>query len=218
LRACLIPVKELSQAKGRLAPLLGEAHRRQLTLAMLSDVLEALQASAVVDLIAIISRDKEVLATAHGAGALALREARGIRGLNQALEFGRRRLRDARQLLVLPVDIPLLTPADVTSLLDAVVRAPSVALVPSAQGGTNALAMAPAQLIPFRFGLRSASAHEEEASRAGAEFRRLCLPHLAIDVDTPAALRALARRSRHGHTAELLRTLSLPGGNPAKKG
>jgi len=217
MRACLVPVKDLSHAKERLAPLLDHADRRRLTLAMLADVLEALKASAALDLIAVVSRDDEALAAASDAGALALKEADSVWGLNAALEFGRLRLHNARRLLVLPCDVPLLAPADVASLLDAAARAPSVALVPSANGGTNALAISPADLIAFRFGRSSASAHEEEARRAAADFRRLHLPRLALDVDTPTDLLGLASRARHGRTADLLRTLPLPARSAAER-
>jgi len=216
MRACLIPVKELAHAKERLAPLLDHADRRRLTLAMLADVLDAAKASAALDLIAVVSRDDEALAAARDAGAVPLKEADGVWGLNAALEFGRLRLEGARQLLVLPCDIPLLTAADVACLVDAVVRAPAVALVPSPNGGTNALAMSPADLIAFRFGHRSASAHQEGARRAAADFRRLHLPRLALDVDTPADLLRLASRTRDGRTADLLRTLPLPARSAAE--
>jgi 2-phospho-L-lactate guanylyltransferase len=215
MRACLVPVKELSHAKERLAPLLGRAGRRRLVRAMLADVLDAAKASEALDLVAVVSHDDEALTAARDAGALPLKEPDGIWGLNAALEFARPQLQDASHLLVLPCDVPLLTTADIASLLDAVARAPSVALVPSANGGTNALAISPPDLIAFRFGRRSASTHEEEALRAGANFRRLDLPRLALDVDTPVDLLALASRARKGHTADLLRTLTLPARSPA---
>lgn len=216
MRACLVPVKDLAHAKERLAPLLDHADRRRLTLAMLADVLDAAKASAALDLIVVVSRDDEALAAARDAGAVPLKEADGVWGLNAALEFGRLRLEGARQLVVLPCDVPLLTPADVACLVDAVVRAPSVALVPSPNGGTNALAMSPADLIAFRFGHRSASAHEEEAIHAAADFRRLHLPRLALDVDTPADLLRLASCARDGRTVDLLRTLPLPARSAAE--
>lgn len=216
MRACLIPVKDLAHAKERLAPLLDHADRRRLTLAMLADVLDAANASDALDLIVVVSRDDEALAAARDAGAVPLKEADGVWGLNAALEFGRLRLHTARQLLVLPCDVPLLTAADVACLVDAVVRAPSMALVPSPNGGTNALAISPADLIAFRFGRRSASAHEREALQSGANFRRLDLPRLALDVDIPADLLHLASRARDGRTADLLRTMALPARSAAE--
>lgn len=215
MHACLVPVKELAHAKERLAPLLDRADRRRLVLAMLADVLDAAKASDALDLTAVVSRDDEALAAARHAGALPFEEPDGLWGLNAALEFARLQIQNADRLLVLPCDVPLLAPAEVASLLDAVARAPAVALVPSSNGGTNALAISPADLIPFRFGRRSASAHEQEALRAGANFRRLDLPRLALDIDTPADLFRLASRARHGRTADLLRTLPLPARSAA---
>ena len=65
--AALVPAKALDQAKGRLAAVLSEDERRELALAMLEDVLRALQAVSRLDLIAVVSPDAEVLARAWSA-------------------------------------------------------------------------------------------------------------------------------------------------------
>ena len=67
--AALVPVKALDQAKGRLAALLSQEERRVLALAMLEDVLRALQAVPRVEHVAGVSPDTDVLARAEKLGA-----------------------------------------------------------------------------------------------------------------------------------------------------
>ena len=45
----IVPAKALDQAKGRLAAILSEAERRELALAMLEDVVRALQSAPAID-------------------------------------------------------------------------------------------------------------------------------------------------------------------------
>ena len=67
--AAVVPVKSLSQTKGRLAELLTPGERSRLSLAMLADVLAALRSSGAADLLAVTSPDPEVAAAAGAAGA-----------------------------------------------------------------------------------------------------------------------------------------------------
>jgi 2-phospho-L-lactate guanylyltransferase len=64
-------------------------------------------------------------------------------------------------------------------------------LAPARDGGTAALLRRPPGAIPSCFGADSAKAHREAAERAGATFRELALPSLAIDLDRADDLRAL---------------------------
>ena len=57
----VVPVKPLEAAKRRLAGALDPAARRGLSLAMLADVLDALDATAGLDGAAVVSRDADVL-------------------------------------------------------------------------------------------------------------------------------------------------------------
>ena len=83
--AALVPAKALDQAKGRLAELLGEEERRRLALAMLEDVVRALQGVQALDAIHVVSPDVGVLDRARDLGAIAVEEPVSVRGINQAL-------------------------------------------------------------------------------------------------------------------------------------
>ena len=82
MRIALIPVKELSQAKARLAPVLDGERRRELALALYRDVLAAALACPALDGVAVVSRDRDALTLAVEAGAEGLPEPGG---LNEAL-------------------------------------------------------------------------------------------------------------------------------------
>src|SRR3972149_7271654 len=82
--AAVVPVKRLDEAKGRLSVLLTPDERRRLALAMLEDVLRALQAVPRIDLVAVVSPDAGALARASALGAEPLAERPPGRGGPQA--------------------------------------------------------------------------------------------------------------------------------------
>ncbi len=188
MRVALIPVKELAQAKMRLAPALDAAGRTSLAIAMLSDVITACRESAMFDEIRVLSRDRDIAWHARDLGALPLPEPATLDGLNDSLTFGQRyagRRLAARELLVLPADVPLARAIDIRSVIDALGETPrSVALVRARDGGTNALAIRPPEAIPMRFGRDSASAHIAAARAAGIDAAAVANDALAFDVDS----------------------------------
>ncbi len=195
MRFGLIPVKELAQAKARLAPVLDDAARRRLALAVFRDVLAAALACPALDAVAVVTRDEEVLRLAGEAGAEGLPEPGG---LNEALTSAAETLvqRNGDRLVVLAADLPLATSDDIAAVAQA--RA-DVAVAPSKDGGTNALALPlPVGASTFRFGVDSARRHLAGAEEAGLRSLRLDLPNLAFDLDTPEDLAQLRRTATEG--------------------
>jgi 2-phospho-L-lactate guanylyltransferase len=92
-------------------------------------------------------------------------------------------------VLVLPADLPAISPAEVDALIDGAATArrtdaPLVALVTDQHGtGTNALLLSPPSVIDPLFGSASHDLHRAAAAAAGASFLELDGP-LALDVDT----------------------------------
>jgi 2-phospho-L-lactate guanylyltransferase len=145
----------------------------------------------------VVTPDDEVRAIATSAGA------RPIRQRSQGLNAGLREAREealaggADAIAVLPIDLPLVSPAALAGLLaplDDPTR-PLVVLVPDRHGrGTNALVLAPPNAIEFGFGGDSRRAHEACAEEAGARLVELDGP-LSVDLDTPDDLLLVAERS-----------------------
>ncbi len=201
MRAALIPMKELSQAKMRLADVLDRTARAGLALAMLTDVISACNESGCFDIVAVVCADSEALWHARELGArplaepAAIRTASGLQALNDGLTFGQRYLArrlGAAELVILPADIPLARADDVRAVVDALAGdAPRAVIVPSQDNGTNALALRPPEAIAMRFGRDSADAHRAAARDAGTDVVVLDIDRLRFDVDAPEDLDAL---------------------------
>jgi len=205
--AALVPVKQLSAAKSRLLPQLGDEALRRLCLAMLGDVLEALRGVPELARVAVVTPDAGVAEAARAAGAEAL--LRADPGLNPAVEAAAAELAPGPHdgVLVLLGDVAGARSEDLRLLLR---QAPArgIALAPARDGGTAALLRRPRDVIAAGFGPESAKLHRERAERAGVACRELALPSLALDLDEPQDLEAF-RSSRGGgrRTRALLREL-----------
>ena len=190
--SAVVPVKDLRGTKSRLAPILDPGARAGLTLYMMGRVVNAIESAGVED-ICVVSPDKIVLNEAQRRGATPLLQE--SRGLNPALEEGRRRALElgASTLLVFPADLPLLDKEDVRAVLQAG-KGRSVVISPDgARSGTNALLVHPPDALPFAFGPDSFEAHLEAARKRGLDFDVCERPHLAFDLDTAGELARLEK-------------------------
>jgi 2-phospho-L-lactate guanylyltransferase len=189
--SAVVPVKDLRGTKSRLAPILDPGARAGLTLYMMGRVVRAIAQAGVED-VCVVSPDRMVLQEAKRRGATPL--VQESRGLNPALEEGRRRALGlgASKLLVLPADLPLLDAADVLALLQETGEGPSVVISPDGmRSGTNALLIQPPDVLPFAFGVDSFEAHLGAARLRGLDVRICERPHLAFDLDTAGDLTRL---------------------------
>lgn len=190
----LLPVKDLENAKQRLAPRLDAHERRMLFAAMLEDVLEALAGAESIAGILVVTRHAgaRTLAERYGAGTLG--EARNL-GQTSAVTLGARALeaRGAAGVIAVPADVPLVRPEDLDALLAAHRPAPSITIAPARDElGSNALVCSPPGVLPFRFGDNSFHPHVARARALGIEPCVVPRPRLALDIDTPADLRLFA--------------------------
>jgi coenzyme F420-0:L-glutamate ligase/coenzyme F420-1:gamma-L-glutamate ligase len=183
----VVPVKDLTETKSRLEPVLNGADRANLTLQMMKNVLFALR-EAGVEHVCVVSSDLKVLATAEEAGTTPLLQR--SRGLNQALEEAREWAVEggATALLVFPADLPLLRAPDVEALLKAAEEArdgPLALVSPDSAGaGTNALLLRPPDTLPFFFGPGSFEAHLKAAGERGTSTQVCRRDGIAFDLDT----------------------------------
>jgi 2-phospho-L-lactate guanylyltransferase len=205
----VVPVKDLARAKSRLAELLTLEERRALVLAMLSDVLAALSIAPAIANIGLISYDSEVLSLATHKGYSVLYDrANDLNGaLTQAAAESAAAGADA--LLIVPADLPLVTPAEIGQVISKLADTPGVVLASSYDGGTNALLVRPPQALPFHFGPQSLARHQREAHDRGLCVHLLQTPGLERDIDHPSDLIALADTGGATATHQLLRELKL---------
>jgi len=209
----LIPVKELARGKQRLQPILTAQERHLLSKAMFEDVLSVVAASPLFERVLVITSDSEAATTARQHGAGIIKEARQIRQ-SRSVEAAATICRQmgAEAMLALPLDVPLVTAADLIRIMDTETASPGVVLVPSRDKlGTNALLARPPDAIPFRFGYDSFQAHRREAEGRGL-FCEVCeLPNLALDIDEIEDLRCFLETPGQTRTHALLQQLGIEG-------
>jgi 2-phospho-L-lactate guanylyltransferase len=209
----LLPVKVPAQAKVRLAPLLSAAERQQLARLMFAQALEVLMAARGLDRVVVVSSDDETLGQAEQAGAQALWES-SQQGHSASAEWAAEwcMADGARTLLMVPIDAPLMRPAEIEMLFETA-RAmphPGLIIVPSADGrGTNALLRAPPDVIRSAFGPDSFSTHVSRAQAGRVHVRVERPAGLVFDLDTPADVAEFLAQAPDGAIADFLR--SCPG-------
>jgi 2-phospho-L-lactate guanylyltransferase len=186
----VVPVGHLERAKSRLGEVLDAEERRDLVIGLLERTLAATLGTPGIAETIVVTPDDEVASLADAAGARVIRQA--DRGLNHGLAEARAAALDegATALLVLPADLPAVSPAAVSDLLGVLgeARSPLVAIVPDRHGrGTNSLLLAPPDVIDFAFGGDSRVAHRHAAAAASTELVELDGP-LSLDIDTPEDL------------------------------
>ncbi|HUD63147.1 MAG TPA: 2-phospho-L-lactate guanylyltransferase [Candidatus Sulfotelmatobacter sp.] len=199
----LVPVKNLSAAKQRLAAVLDQPSRTKLAQAMLHDVLTALYGWKNRPAVAVVTSDAYAvrLATEYGFDIIADPDNPGETG---AIEMATRVCveRGVDSTLIIPADIPLIQVWELEEIMEKAPVAGSV-LVPAADGrGTNAAFRRPADLFPLRFGNDSFKPHHAAAQATGKPSVVLNLPGIAVDVDNPEDLEQM---------------ISLPGDTRAQK-
>ena len=192
----VIPVKPFQLAKSRLAGVLSDEERVELSRRMLAQTLELLGEVREVTRVVVVSADRQVLELATAAGAVALLEP-DPPNLNRALRLAGESARaaGASALLMLPADLPDLSAGDLRSLIELAARPPCVVIAPDRhRRGTNALLLIPPALIESDFGAESFGRHVEAGRAAGARVEICNLPGLALDLDSPEDL-GLVRRA-----------------------
>jgi 2-phospho-L-lactate guanylyltransferase len=185
-------VKSFGAAKQRLAQALGAGARQALAQAMFTDVLTTLRRVPGVDEIAVVTADRVAEAAATGKRVRVLRDTAeagqseaALIGIRHALAGGYDRA------LLVPGDTPLVQPGELAELAAA---ERGVVIVPDRHGtGTNALVLSPPDAIAPSFGPGSLARHVAAAEAAGVEPLVREVGALALDVDTPDDLAALAR-------------------------
>lgn len=188
----LIPVKNLSAAKQRLAAVLDQAARTELAQAMLHDVVGAIAAWGERPPCALVTSDPFAIDLAHQYDFEIIPDPANP-GETGAIEMATRLCveRGIAYTLVIPADIPVIQSSELEQILARAPEQGSV-LVPAAdERGTNAAFRRPADLFPLRFGNDSFKPHLAAAQATGKPCEVLRFPGIALDVDNPEDLQPL---------------------------
>jgi 2-phospho-L-lactate guanylyltransferase len=202
----IVPVKETTGAKQRLAGALPAPLRQALALAMLEDVLSALATATSLAGAILVTVDPQarVLARRFGAETLADGAHDGHTG---AVVAGARHLiaRGRATMLTMPGDVPLATGDEIDRLIAAHATAPAFTIAPAHDElGSNAILMSPPDAVPLRFGEDSFFPHLAAARACGIEPCVLHLPGIAFDIDNPQDLAHFAGLNSRTRAGKLL--------------
>lgn len=206
----IVPVKRLSEAKSRLAPLLSENERRQFCLAMLKDVLTAVGNTKDINRTVVVSKDPHVLRVAKRFCTFPLKESRS--GLNQAISEAINWCisMTAKGTLILPADIPLISSQHLNKILHFGGES-SMVICPSRTGdGTNALFLNPPRAVLTFYGRRSFQRYVKEASKRRIQYYVHRSPKIALDIDTIKDLSDfIAMKAEKTHACKFLMELGI---------
>ncbi len=161
--------------------------RRELSLAMLGDVLAAALSTGTVR---VVTADAEGGELAGELGASVVADPGG--GQGSAVAAGLASL-EPGAILIVNADVPCVLPDDLRALL-AATPAGGIALVEALDGTTNALSISAPDVFAPLYGRDSAVRFQARARELGLEPVSAAIPNLADDVDTVEDLRRLHLR------------------------
>ena len=193
MRALLLPVKDLNNAKKRLMGVLTPEERFGLAEAMLNDTIRAVQGVQRAERVFVVTNYKPAMRLAEENGWEIVPEEEQIsesHSVDAASKICEQR--GITALLRLPVDVPLVKASDIDDLLVVECKEAALVIVPSRDGlGTNAILRMPPALFSSHFGMGSFAKHVGEAESAHARVMIRRNIRLEMDVDDEADLRAL---------------------------
>ena len=207
----VIPVKQISQAKQRLSPLLSTEERRDFFSAMLEDVLSMMVKIDFFEKIILATNCPHAISIAgrHGITHFETGPDDGLNlaageTVNHLLENG------IRDMFLIPADIPLITEEEINSVLKAHPSAPSLTIIPSRDKlGSNCILLSPPSRMPLKFGPDSYFRHKEIAQTNGLKINPMVFPGFGLDIDEPKDLFELLKAEGNTRSQKYLRQLNL---------
>lgn len=206
----LVPVKNLANAKQRLASILDQPSRTELAQAMLFDVLATLGTWQNRPEIGIVTIDPFARELAEHFRFEVIPDNRNI-SETHAIDMATQVCveRGVESTLVIPGDIPLIQSWELEKILTLAPEQGSVLVPASDHRGTNAVFRRPANLFPLRFGNDSFKPHQAAAAATGKPCIVVPLPGIAIDVDNPGDLAQILAAPGNTRAQRLLRDWDL---------
>ena len=191
----IIPVKQYNTAKTRLDVF--DDQRAELCHLMLHETLLTLNRSADIHEIVVVTGEARAKRLSEAMGATTLYDDDS--GVNQAVHTADTYLskRQATISLVIPLDMPLMEPSDISFLLKFFTPPACILVVPSIRyDGTNALLRCPPDVMGTSYDDNSYRNHMAMARRAVTNNGLVYVPRMMHDVDTLMDLKYVLQRAR----------------------
>jgi 2-phospho-L-lactate guanylyltransferase len=194
----VVPVRGIANGKSRLAGALNPDARARLNRQLLERTLTVVDRWNGLTRCVAVSPCEQALATAARLGAASVLETPDAAGLNGAAALGASYASDhgARSILILPCDLPYLTPESLAAVAHAARTPRHMVIAPDKAGtGTNALLVSAQKPFEFRYGEQSYTRHLLLSAERGWIAAICARPQLAFDLDTPEDLAAWSGRA-----------------------
>ena len=203
----VVPMKPLNRSKTRLAGVLSQQERAELSLAMFGRVVSA--AREALGAVWVVGGDDAVRETSEYLGAV-WQEDPG-KDLNDSLSiaFGEA-CKKGLSPIYLPADLPFVTAADIEKVVQASGGGETLTLSPAQQdGGTNAMLIPKCLYFPTLLGKDSFNLHKRQAASQGIPYAVCLSEGLGLDLDTPDDL-ALCDKIQPGFAARMIPDVPIP--------
>lgn len=207
----IVPVKGFENAKTRLGTLLSTAERIKLSGMLLKRTIYVLKKTPGIQKILLVSSDNRAKKIALNYGVTFLEEDKesGVNSaINLADKFCVTSYADAS--LVLPIDLPLILPEDVSIICKSVLDDNNcVVLCPSYKfDGSNVLLRKPCNIIGTSYDANSYLMHVLGGIRKNVKTKVVFVSRLMIDIDTVRDIKnILAMNETDNQITRYLRTI-----------
>ena len=208
----IVALKSFKSAKSRLRPHLSEAERRALIFFMARRTLSALRATHGIADVRVVTACDEVESLAVQMGAEVIRQtedqgtAAAFAHATAALMYGERK---PARLLMIAGDLPLISPTELSRLVNQSAAKTGVCIVPDRKRiGTNALLCSPPNAIPPCFGANSFREHLAAAREKDIAVQVIESEALSLDIDVADDLALLCSLSGLKPDSELRELLA----------
>jgi len=164
---------------------------------LLIRTIQCLQNISQIDQIAVISHDPSALHVSRQMGVRTIQETRNTE-INNALRKATQAIMasNASKVLIIPADLPLILPEDVSNFLSKSKLEEEIIISPdNKMCGTNALFINPIGVLDYEFGLWSFRKHIEQAQRKKIHVEIYNNERIAFDLDLPEDLEYLRKNN-----------------------
>ena len=175
--SAFIPIKKYSHSKGRLASILSEQERSDLSKAMATQTIKALMQSNVCDSITLVTNDPDLII--EGASTY-FTESPLNQALNEAIDYNA----SIHPILIMHADLPRINDRDLDSLVVSFNKS-FISIVPDInESGTNCLLYDPAMKFNLQFGINSYTLFLTEFKANDHRWNQHSIASLQYDLDS----------------------------------
>ena len=195
----IVALKNPAEAKSRLRPYCGDDERRSLYFLMASKALRALLGAPAIDKVLAVTASDEVEKFVTDLKGAVIRQPQDL-GTQAAFAHALDRVMGGEtppptRVLMISGDLPLISAAAVSELLDRCQQQPGVTIIPDQRRqGTNALLCSPPDAVQPCFGEDSLRRHWAAARARGHRVQMFESPALSLDIDDHEDLLLLCER------------------------